>query len=134
LAACLENVDVRSGQLALHRGEHARRVRGSNRDRETQLAFKTGWHVPAKRQAPQLVRMKDALHAGNRARQQDCFGFDLCPLWKGRGEIPGTDALGGGTQHEASRERECSQGDHRVRLLTCWYMSSAAFTTLELAS
>jgi hypothetical protein len=32
------------------------------------------------------------------------------------------------------RQTQCQNPDHRLMLFTCWYISSAALTTFELAS
>src|SRR4051812_48648928 len=97
------------------------------------------------RQPPQLRRMKDPLETGNRRIADRQLGRESGKRGSRGYQVAAVDPIGGnrmachsgvGSGRETHRKkgREQQAPDHCVSWFTCWHISSAAFTTRELAS
>ena len=90
------------------------------------------------RKQPQLPARQNAL--GSRERREAERRGRIERL-KGRNsgrkiarqDLPGRNGQASGVR-QGGLDREAGQEPHCVTLFTCWYISSAALTTLELAS
>ena len=115
----------------------SRRSGIERRDRalHADLAVRDLRQLPARGEPAQFRKREDALHAGRRSEGNGVSGGRSANHSGSRGaRSPREDLVGIGAHGKAGGHRDSGQWDHRVRLLTCWYIWSAAFTTLEFAS
>src|SRR6185312_476004 len=126
-----------------HRGFHADTIERLRREAEANFGSFGKRQRESRRDRLELGRGEYARTAGDRRRCERRRLRNAREGGDGAGEILSEDLAARnreafGLRHQAAGNRETNEdakGAHYcLRLLTCWYMSSAAFTTLEFAS
>ena len=137
--AQFQHLDASDGYGSLHGGSNPLARERPSGPRQTGLHSRFDREPIASGQAREFRGGIRAAAAWRRGVAQRQFRGQSGKGRYGPRQVPGQnaftghrDAVGGETDR-AKHEQQNSRG-HCVRLLTAWYISSAAFTTLELAS
>lgn len=131
-AAETEKPDFAVRNLRLKSGEDPGGLERRGRSFDAQRRIGNCRRPQPGRRTAQFRGRKDTAHAGRgrpaNKRRRVHLGEGRAP----RRQIAGDNFVGTGRDRHTGRQ--CQERDHRARLFTCWYMLSAACTTLEFAS